>query len=429
MADPVPQRDPGEPARAAVGIVGAGTMGAGIAQVALEAGERVILYDALPEAGGAARSRIADGLARRLRHASGATPGATAASVAEVLSRLEIAADPETLATSADLVIEAVVEDLATKRAMFARLDGAAAASTILASNTSALSIGAIAEAAERPGRVVGLHFFNPVPLMPLVEVVGAATSDPAAVDLAAARVTAWGKTAVRSADTPGFIVNRVNRPFTLEALAALEHGDGSVASIDRAFRAAGYPMGPFELMDLVGIDVNLAAARGIFEATQYEIRFRPSVIQERLVEAGRFGRKTGEGFYWYGEDGRSLGVAGAFASPPEPLVPLVPPDRTLSSGTSPADPPTDPTQVLERVELTIVNEAWCALGEAVATATDIDLAMRLGAGHPLGPFERTAALGGPGAVLARLERWSAAGERFAPASALVAAAGQAAGR
>ena len=208
-------------------------MGAGIAQVGLEAGERVILFEAMPDAAIRARARIADGLARR-PGAQGATPDRTAAAVDEALERLEFAADPETVAATSDLVVEAIVEDLGLKRALFARLDAASSPSTILASNTSALSIGAIAEATEHPGRVVGLHFFNPAPLMPLVEVVGSATSDGSAV-AAADRVRTWGKTPVRSADAPGFIVNRINRPFTLEALALLEEGRGSVESIDRA--------------------------------------------------------------------------------------------------------------------------------------------------------------------------------------------------
>ena len=175
---------------------------------------------------------------------------------------------------------------------------------------------------------------------MPLVEVVAPPEADPGVVESATRLVTGWGKVAVRSADAPGFIVNRVNRPFTLEALQMLEAGDGSVESIDRAIRADGFPMGPFELMDLIGIDVNLAAARGIYEAFHYEPRFRPSVIQERLVEAGRFGRKTGEGFYWYGEDGRPLGAAGAFAAEPEPPAAAIPAAPRLPAGTgaSPRD-------------------------------------------------------------------------------------------
>ena len=292
-------------------------MGAGIAQLALEAGARVVIHDPDPSAVERARDRIADGIARRTRRRSPADAGLAERTVAEAIGRLEASADLEQLARAADVVIEAALEDLALKRSIFTGLDAAARPGTILATNTSALSVAAIAAATGHPERVVGLHFFNPAPVMALVEVVAPSGADPAVVRRATELVAGWGKTAVRSADSPGFIVNRVNRPFTLEALALLEAGLGSVESIDAAVRAAGYPMGPFELMDLVGIDVNLAAARGIYQAFRYEPRFRPSPIQERLVEAGRLGRKSREGFYWYGEDGRSLGQAGAFASDP----------------------------------------------------------------------------------------------------------------
>ncbi len=243
---------------------------------------------------------------------------------------------------------------------------------------------------------------------MALVEVVAPSGADPAVVEAAAARMTDWGKTPVRSADAPGFIVNRVNRPFTLEALRLLEDGHGSVESIDAAVRADGFPMGPFELMDLVGIDVNLAAARGICEAFHYEPRFRPSPIQERLVEAGRLGRKTGEGFYWYGEDGRRIGPAGAF----------------VVDGALVAEDPVDPP--IERIVVAIVNEAYRALGEGVATAADIDLALRLGAGHPRGPFEGVERSGGAGPVVEALRRIAAQErdtDRFEPAPLLLEAA------
>ena len=184
--------------------------------------------------------------------------------------------------------------------------------------------------------------------------------------------------------------MNRVNRPFTLEALAALERGEAGVEAIDDAVRAAGYPMGPFELMDLVGIDVNLAAARGVWEGFGRAERFRPSPIQEQLVDAGRLGRKTGAGFYRY-----EGGARGAVA---------------LEDG--PAEIGSVP-EVATRIELAVIAEAWRALGDAIATASDIDTAMRLGAGHPAGPFGRTTALGGPAAVAALLVGQASAGPRF----------------
>jgi 3-hydroxybutyryl-CoA dehydrogenase len=398
-------------------------MGSGIAQVALEAGERVLIHDPDPDALARARERVADGLIRRNRRRIAGSAGSPGGSVDATLGRLEEVPDLEALAREADVVIEAALEDLSLKQAIFARLDALAGPAVILATNTSALSVAAIAGSAQHRDRVIGLHFFNPAPLMPLVEVVVPPGAAPAIADEATTLVRRWGKTPVRAADSPGFIVNRINRPFTLEALTLLEAGDGTVDTIDAAIRADGFPMGPFELMDLVGIDVNLAAARGIFEGFSYEPRFRPSAIQERLVEAGRLGRKTGEGFYWYGEDGRSLGVAGAFVAEAGPNRDLVAGPRALPSGEPIGAYPSEPAAIVERIVLAIVNEAYWALGDGVASIADIDLALRLGASHPSGPFERTAALGGPAAVLARLESWQSAGPRFAPAPSLIAAA------
>jgi len=372
-------------------------MGAGIAQLALAAGHRVLLHDVDPAAVERARGRIAAGLARRAR-GRGLTDDAAAVEAPLALARLEAAPDLEALGRAADIVIEAVLEDLALKQAIFARLDAVAPAGTTLATNTSALPVGAMAAAARHhPERVVGLHFFNPAPVMPLVEVVATREADPAVVAAAVDLMVAWGRTPVRSADAPGFIVNRVNRPFTLEALRILEAGGGTVEGIDAALRADGFPMGPFELIDLIGVDVNLAAARGIFEAFGHEPRFRPSPIQERLVAAGRLGRKTGEGFYRYGAE-------------PAPSAEQASGARLQA-----------PDAVVERIVLGIVNEAYLALGEGVAsTAADIDLALRLGAGHPRGPFEQVERLGGPARVVARLERLRALeGERFLPAPLL----------
>jgi 3-hydroxybutyryl-CoA dehydrogenase len=309
-----------------------------------------------------------------------------------------------------DLVIEAALEDLAAKRSIFRDLDAAVPPATILATNTSALSVAAIARGTAHPERVLGLHFFNPAPVMPLVEVVLAPMTNPVVADRAAELMASWGKVPVHCMDTPGFIVNRINRPFTLEALALLATGHGTVASIDEAIRVAGFPMGPFELMDLVGIDIGLVAALGIFEGSRaagdpLAERFHPSPIQERLVAAGRLGRKTGGGFYAYAPDGRSLGPADEF----------LPPLRSA------ADPV--PDGVAERISLAIVNEAYRAHGDGVATKADIDLAMRLGAGHPAGPFEHVHGLGGPAGVLVGLRRHASDGPRFEPAPALLDAA------
>jgi 3-hydroxybutyryl-CoA dehydrogenase len=359
----------GSDERAVVAVVGAGTMGAGIAQVALEGGWRVRLHDAAPGATDRAIERIRQGLTRRAEKAGEADPARVAT---RRLLDLDVVQGVADAAAGAHLAIEAVIEELEAKRRLFTELDDAADPDAVLATNTSALSVTSIAEAATRPDRVVGLHFFNPAPVLPLVEVVAGRRSASWAVERAAGIVEGWGKTPIRVTDAPGFIVNRVNRPFTLEPLRLLRAGAGTVESIDAALVAAGFPMGPFALMDLIGIDVNLAAARGLFEASGRPPRFRPSPIQEELVAAGRLGRKTREGFYRY-EDGRGVGPAARFAG------------RADVSGRRPTH--LDAASLAERVILAIVNEAYRAFGDEVATADDIDRAMRLGANHPFGPF------------------------------------------
>jgi 3-hydroxybutyryl-CoA dehydrogenase len=360
---------PSESAR--VAVIGAGTMGAGIAQIALESGWRVALHDPLQGATDRALERIRQGLTRRAEKAGTADPARFAA---DRLLALDVVSGVSAAAGEAHLAIEAVVEDLEVKRAVFRELDDAAPADALLATNTSALSVTKIAEAVARPERVVGLHFFNPAPVLRLVEVVAGRVSADWAVERAVGIVEGWGKTPIRVADAPGFIVNRVNRPFTLEPLRLLRAGASSIEVIDAAIVAAGFPMGPFALMDLIGIDVNLAAARGLFEAAGRPPRFRPSPIQEELVGAGRLGRKTGEGFYRYVE-GKPAGPAARFG------------DRL--GGRAPGAA-IDPATIAERITLAIVNEAYRALGDGVATEDDIDQAMRLGANHPFGPFEWT---------------------------------------
>jgi 3-hydroxybutyryl-CoA dehydrogenase len=356
-------------ARETLGVVGAGTMGAGIAQVALEAGWLVRVFDPFPGATERGRGRVADGLRRRTRK-HGLEGKAASTWVAERLDALDAVGTLEELGSS-DLVIEAAIEDLAAKEAIFADLDARAGPGTILATNTSALSISAIAEAAARhPERVVGLHFFNPAPVLLLVEVVAGRQTDPAVADHATATVAAWGKTPVRSADSPGFIVNRVNRPFTIEALRMVEDGRARVAEIDAAVRGDGFPMGPFELMDLVGLDVNLAAATSVWEGLGRPDRLRPSPIQRWLAAHERLGRKTGVGFYRY-----DAGHDQAIDPLPRDLVrPLR--GRSLA-----------PEVIVRRIRTAIAEEAVLARDEGVASADDIDTALWLGAAHPQGPF------------------------------------------
>jgi 3-hydroxybutyryl-CoA dehydrogenase len=349
-----------------VGVVGAGVMGAGIAQVALEAGDEVRLHDVDPAALTKAEARIRDGLTRRALKLD-LDPDSVDDWADGRIGGLRLTPDLAATATEAEVVIEAAAEDLELKQRLFRALDLVAPVASILASNTSALPITAIGEATSRPERVIGLHFFNPAPLMPLVEVVRSAVTDQAVREAATAHVKRWGKTAVECTDAPGFIVNRVNRPFTIQALRLLEGGDASVEEIDSAIRDGGFPMGPFELMDLAGLDVNLAAATGVWEGLGRPDRLRPSRVQAELVAAGSLGRKTGEGFYRY-EDGRRAAVARRFATAPGTM---------------------EPDQIRDRLLDAIDAEARQAVDDGVASAEDIDLALKLGAGHPLGPFER----------------------------------------
>jgi 3-hydroxybutyryl-CoA dehydrogenase len=359
-----------------VALIGAGTMGAGIAQLALEHGHPVRLIDVDPAAVKRARGQIAERLAARLAR-SGLSGAELDGTLSDELDRLTLGADFQGVANAA-LVIEAVVEELDVKRALVAELDRITPGDTIIATNTSALSVGAIAQAAARhPERVLGLHFFNPAPVMPLVEVVAGGQTAPAMIEAAAALVAAWGRTPIHCADRPGFIVNRVNRPFTIQALRELEQGEATVVDIDAAFRTAGFPLGPFQLLDLIGIDVNLAAATGIWNAFGQAERFRPSPIQAQLVSTGRLGRKTGEGFYRYDPTGARLGPAAGFDHGPE-------------------QDPGSSAHVVERIRWAIADEAVLALDEGVAEdAATIDLALRLGAGHPEGPFGWAEAQGG----------------------------------
>jgi 3-hydroxybutyryl-CoA dehydrogenase len=381
-----------------VGIIGAGTMGAGIAQVCLVAGHEVVLHDVDRAAIERGRGRIADGLARLVDKGRLAE-----ADSARMIGALRNAHTIDDLAAESDLVIEAALEDLALKRTIFRALGTSAGPNTILATNTSALSVGDVAAASGLAPRVVGLHFFNPAPVMPLVEVVVTDSTDATVIDVAVTFARELGKTPVVCRDAPGFIVNRVNRPFTLEALRMLEAGEAEVEQIDQAVVGAGYPMGPLSLMDLVGIDVNYAVATALFQAFDSEIRFAPSPIQRRMVESGQLGRKTDEGFYRY-ESGRALGVSSRLAE--------VGIGAAEAGGLSQAD-------IVARIELGIINEAYHAAGEGVAEASDIDRAMKLGANHPHGPFERAGQLGLRRVIDELSSLQATYGERYAVAPAL----------
>ncbi|HEX8602938.1 MAG TPA: 3-hydroxyacyl-CoA dehydrogenase PaaH [Pseudoduganella sp.] len=281
-----------------IAVVGSGAMGAGIAQVAAAAGYTVRLYDARPEALDKALDDIAGTFGKLA--AKGRMSDADAAAAR---GRLHAAASLDGLADAA-LVIEAIVEDLDAKRALFAALEGLVADDAILATNTSSISVTAIAAPLRRPERLVGMHFFNPVPLMALVEVVSGLATDAAAAQAVQDTALAWGKIPVHAKSTPGFIVNRVARPYYAEAWRLLNEGAADTATLDAVMReAGGFRMGPFELMDLIGHDVNYAVTRSVFDAYFGDPRFTPSVLQREMVDAGFLGRKAGRGFYRYADN------------------------------------------------------------------------------------------------------------------------------
>ncbi|MFG2890380.1 3-hydroxyacyl-CoA dehydrogenase [Streptomyces sp. NPDC048248] len=280
-----------------VAVVGTGTMGQGIAQVALVAGHRVRLYDAAPGRAGeaaAALVRRLDRLAEKGR--------ITARERDAARDRLAPAAELADLADAA-LVVEAILEELPAKQQLFTALEEIVPADCLLATNTSSLSVTAVAGPLRHPGRFVGLHFFNPAPLLPLVEVISGFATDEAAATTAYDTAAAWGKTPVRCADTPGFIVNRIARPFYAEALRAYEERAADPATIDAVLReGAGFKMGPFELTDLIGQDVNEAVTHSVWTSFFQDPKFTPSLAQRRLVESGLHGRKAGRGWFDYAE-------------------------------------------------------------------------------------------------------------------------------
>jgi 3-hydroxybutyryl-CoA dehydrogenase len=282
----------------AVGVIGAGAMGAGIAQIAAQSGHRVHLFDNRMGAADQAKAKIGETLSGL------AAKGKLAPADAEAAAARIVAVHALGDLVSAALVVEAIVEDMDVKRKLLRELEVIVAPEAILATNTSSLSITGLAAGMKHPGRIVGMHFFNPAPVMPLVEVVSGLATDPQVAAAVHATAKAWGKLPVHAASTPGFIVNRCARPFYGEALRLLTERAADPATIDAVMREAGaFRMGPFELMDLVGQDVNLAVTKSVWDAYFQDARFAPSLAQQELVAAGYLGRKTGRGFYRYGTD------------------------------------------------------------------------------------------------------------------------------
>jgi 3-hydroxybutyryl-CoA dehydrogenase len=294
---------------APIAVIGAGIMGAGIAQVAAQAGHPVMLLDAREGAAAAAREGLArtfDALVAKGRIAAAAAQAA--------LGRIIVVGSVTELA-GCRVVVEAIVESLEVKRGLFAELESVVAAGTVLATNTSSLSVTAIARGLAHPQRVVGMHFFNPVPLMRLVEVVSGLQTDRAVAESIHDLATRWGKTAVHARSTPGFIVNRIARPYYAEALALLQEQAVSPEDLDACLRGAGFRMGPCELMDLIGHDTNLAVTRSVFEANFADKRYQPSIVQQEMVDGGLLGRKSGRGFYAHPQG--TPAVAGPAGEPP----------------------------------------------------------------------------------------------------------------
>lgn len=333
------------------GIIGSGAMGAGIAQVAAMAGHKVVVYDNNAGALSRAKSNLTATLHKLQEKGK-------LANAEELLQRFSYTNNLNDL-SDCSLVIEAIVENLGIKQQVFAALEKQVCDECVLATNTSSLSVTAIAAACTKPERVLGLHFFNPPPLMALVEVIPAIQTDEKTLANAKTLMQAWGKIPVVAKDTPGFIVNRVARPFYGEALRIYEEGIADMATIDWALTTiGGFRMGPFTLMDYIGHDVNYVVTETVFSSFFYDPRYKPSFSQKRLLEAGWLGRKSGRGFYNYAE-----GVEQPVAT-----------EDTVLGG-----------QIVERVVAMLINEAVEALYLNIATAQDLELAMTKGVNYPKG--------------------------------------------
>lgn len=336
-----------------IGVIGAGTMGRGIAQVAAMAGHPVFLFDIENKVLSSARDAL-EKIHQRLVE-KGRLESAQAQ---KVLGNITYSNSLDEL-SHCGFIVEAVVEILEAKNEVFRSLEERVAGTTILATNTSSLSISSVASPCKHPERVIGTHFFNPAPLMALVEIIPGIVTGKNITDQVCSLIQGWGKTTVAAKDTPGFIVNRVARPFYGEALRILDEGIAGAATIDWAIREiGGFRMGPFELMDLIGNDINLQVTETVFEAFFFDPRFRPSITQKRMVEAGFLGRKSGRGYYDYRQD----------AANAEPVR-----EEVLGEA------------IFQRILVMLINEAIDAVFMQIGSIADVDLAMTKGVNYPKG--------------------------------------------
>lgn len=362
-----------------IAVIGAGTMGSGIAQVAAQAGRNVVLFDTRREAVDKALMGLRKTLDKLAEKGKLTTEQADG-----IHGRITPASDLKELAGSR-LVIEAIIEDLGIKQKLFAELEGIVATDAILATNTSSLSVTAIAGGLKHPERFIGLHFFNPAPLLPLVEVVPGLATDAALATRMMALMQAWGKTPVVCKDTPGFIVNRVARPYYGEAIRIYEEGIADMPTIDAAMKSVGFKMGPFELMDLIGNDINFTVTKTVWEAFFYDPRYKPSFTQQRQVESGRLGRKSGRGYYQYDASGAIAPQASAQTSAGSLAEDPAGHAQAAGSLRTSGDPAEVSNVIIERILAMLINEAADALFWQVASAKDIDLAMTKGVNYPKG--------------------------------------------
>ena len=335
-----------------VSVVGAGTMGAGIAQIAATKGHEVCLYDSFDGAIETAESKLKKILNRLVEKER-----ITQLENEVILERINFTKEIKNV-TGSGLVIEAIIEDLDIKQKVFSEIEKLVDEDCIIASNTSSLSIASIASSLKKSDRVVGIHFFNPAPLMPLVEIIPAVQTSESTLTKAKSIIDSWGKVTVIAKDTPGFIVNRVARPFYGEALRVYEEGVADFATIDWAMRElGGFRMGPFQLMDYIGNDINYTVTETVFTAFYYDQRYKPSFTQKRMMEAGYLGRKSRRGYYDYSNEN----------------TPKINEDKELGQ------------QIVNRILVMLINEAADALFLNIATKEDIDLSMTKGVNYPKG--------------------------------------------